>query len=57
MTSTENNKAIERRFTTEVLNEHNLNVLSELVAEDFIEQNPAPGQGRGARDSDSSLRR
>jgi steroid delta-isomerase-like uncharacterized protein len=47
MTSTENNKAIERRFTTEVLNEHNLNVLSELVAEDFKEQNPAPGQGAG----------
>jgi steroid delta-isomerase-like uncharacterized protein len=47
MTGTENNKAIELRFTTEVLNEHNLDVLSELVAEDFIEQNPAPGQGAG----------
>jgi steroid delta-isomerase-like uncharacterized protein len=47
MAGTENNKAIELRFTTEVLNEHNLDVLSELVAEDFIEQNPAPGQGAG----------
>ena len=47
MTSTENNKAMDLRFATEVLSEHNLDVLTELVAEDFIEQNPPPGQGPG----------
>jgi steroid delta-isomerase-like uncharacterized protein len=47
MTDTESIKALDLRFMNEVLNEHNLNALSELVAEDFIEQNPAPGQGPG----------
>jgi steroid delta-isomerase-like uncharacterized protein len=47
MTSSEDNKATDLRFATEVLNEHNLDVLSELVAEDFVEQNPPPGQGPG----------
>jgi steroid delta-isomerase-like uncharacterized protein len=47
MTSTEKNKAMDQRFETEVLNEHNLDVLPELVAKDFIEQNPPPGQGPG----------
>jgi steroid delta-isomerase-like uncharacterized protein len=47
MTNTENNKATDLRFATEVLTGHNLDVLSELVAEDFIEQNPPPGQGPG----------
>jgi len=31
----------------EVLNGHDLDVLPELVAEDFVEQNPPPGQGPG----------
>jgi steroid delta-isomerase-like uncharacterized protein len=47
MTSTEQNKAMDRRFGTEVLNGHNLDVLPELIAEDFIEQNPPLGQGPG----------
>jgi steroid delta-isomerase-like uncharacterized protein len=41
------NKAAGRRFAEEVLSQHNLDVLPELVAEDFIEQNPPPGQGPG----------
>jgi steroid delta-isomerase-like uncharacterized protein len=40
-------KAIDRRFASEVLNGHNLDVLPELVAEDFVEENPVPGQGPG----------
>jgi steroid delta-isomerase-like uncharacterized protein len=47
MTSPENNKAMDRRFVNEVLNEHNLDVLPDLIAEDFVEQNPPPGQGPG----------
>jgi steroid delta-isomerase-like uncharacterized protein len=47
MTSVENNKAIDRRFANEVLNGHNLDVLPDLVAEDFVEQNPPLGQGPG----------
>ena len=57
MTGTENNKAIELRFTTEVLNEHNLDVLSELVARTSSSRTQPPVRGRGARDSDSSSRR
>ena len=41
------NKAAGARFADEVLSQHNLDVLPELVAEDFVEQNPAPGQGPG----------
>ena len=41
-------KTLARRFTDEVLNAHDLDhALTELVAEDFIEQNPLPGQGPG----------
>lgn len=40
-------KALERRFAEEVLDGHDLGVLPELVAEDFVEQNPPPGQGPG----------
>lgn len=47
MTNVEDNKAMDLRFANEVLNEHNLDVLSDLVAEDFVEQNPPPGQGPG----------
>ena len=47
MSSAENNKAIDLRFVEEVLNQHDLDVLPELVAEDFVEQNPPPGQGPG----------
>jgi steroid delta-isomerase-like uncharacterized protein len=47
MTDVENNKALDRRFVDEVLNQHDLDALTELVAEDFVEQNPPPGQGPG----------
>jgi steroid delta-isomerase-like uncharacterized protein len=41
-------RGLVRRFTDEVLNGHDLaGALTELVAEDFVEQNPLPGQGPG----------
>jgi steroid delta-isomerase-like uncharacterized protein len=47
MTTVEDTKAIDLRFVEEVLNGHDLDVLPDLVAEDFLEQNPPPGQGPG----------
>jgi steroid delta-isomerase-like uncharacterized protein len=47
MTTVEDNKALDLRFVNEVLNAHDLDVLPDLVAEDFVEQNPPPGQGPG----------
>jgi steroid delta-isomerase-like uncharacterized protein len=42
------NRALARRFVDEVINAHDLDAaLTELVAEDFVEQNPLPGQGPG----------
>jgi steroid delta-isomerase-like uncharacterized protein len=47
-TGTETVKAVAHRFIEEVLNAHDLgDALDELVAEDFVEQNPLPGQGPG----------
>jgi steroid delta-isomerase-like uncharacterized protein len=41
-------RALAQRFTDEVLNAHDLDgALTELVTEDFVEQNPLPGQGPG----------
>ncbi|MFC8732537.1 ester cyclase [Luteimicrobium sp. NPDC057192] len=41
-------RALAARFTDEVLNGHDLgSALEDLVAEDFVEQNPLPGQGPG----------
>jgi steroid delta-isomerase-like uncharacterized protein len=41
-------RALVQRFTDEVLNGHDLDdALTELVAQDFLEQNPLPGQGPG----------
>jgi steroid delta-isomerase-like uncharacterized protein len=41
-------RALAARFTDEVLNGHDLGAaLDGLVAEDFVEQNPLPGQGPG----------
>ena len=45
--STEENKALERRFIEEVLNQQHLTATEELVAEDFVELDPFPGQGPG----------
>ena len=43
----EENKAIEGRFIEEVLNKKNLAAADELVAEDFVELDPFPGQEQG----------
>jgi steroid delta-isomerase-like uncharacterized protein len=41
-------KTLGQRFVDEVINAHDLgDPLSELVAEDFVELNPLPGQGPG----------
>jgi steroid delta-isomerase-like uncharacterized protein len=41
-------RALAQRFTDEVLNAHDLGApLTELVAEDVVEENPLPGQGPG----------
>jgi steroid delta-isomerase-like uncharacterized protein len=41
-------KGLARRFADEVINAHDLGpALAELVAEDFVEENPLPGQGPG----------
>jgi len=45
---TETVRALLHRFIDEVINGHDLDIaLIELVAEDFVEQNPLPGQGPG----------
>ncbi len=43
----EENKAIEGRFIEEVLNKKNLAAADELIAEDFVELDPFPGQEQG----------
>jgi steroid delta-isomerase-like uncharacterized protein len=41
-------KILGQRFVDEVINAHDLDgALTELVAEDFVELNPLPGQGPG----------
>jgi steroid delta-isomerase-like uncharacterized protein len=41
-------KTLAQRFVDEVINAQDLQAaLTELVAEDFVEQNPLPGQGPG----------
>jgi steroid delta-isomerase-like uncharacterized protein len=48
VTSADGLRALVQRFTDEVLNAHDVGAaLDELVAEDFVEQNPLPGQGPG----------
>jgi steroid delta-isomerase-like uncharacterized protein len=40
--------ALAQRFTDEVINAHDVDgALTEMVVEDFVEQNPLPGQGPG----------
>jgi steroid delta-isomerase-like uncharacterized protein len=43
----EDNKQFMRRFVEEAINQKNLDALNELVAEDFVEHIPFPGQGPG----------
>jgi steroid delta-isomerase-like uncharacterized protein len=46
--STEILKTLAQRFADEIINGRDLDgALTELVAEDFVEQNPLPGQGPG----------
>ena len=43
----EENKACGRRFAEEIMNKGNMAVAPELVAEDFVELDPFPGQQPG----------
>ncbi len=43
----EDNKQFMQRFVEEVINKKNLDAVNELVAEDFVEHIPFPGQGPG----------
>ena len=43
----EQNKALYRRFIDEVINQRNWSVIDELMAADFIENNPQPDQKPG----------
>ncbi|HWB85905.1 MAG TPA: ester cyclase [Bryobacteraceae bacterium] len=45
--SADTNKAVINRFVQEVINHRNLAAIDELVADDFAEQVPFPGQGPG----------
>src|SRR3954465_15291052 len=46
--ATDTLKTLAQRFTDEVLNAHGVGApLTELVVEDFVEENPLPGQGPG----------
>jgi steroid delta-isomerase-like uncharacterized protein len=51
----EDNKAIVRRFYEEVLNQGNLAMSDELVAADFVDHQPFPGQGPGLAGLKESL--
>ncbi len=45
--SVEENREIGRRFVEEVINKQNLAAADEIVAEDFVELDPLPGQVQG----------
>ena len=45
--SSEENKAKTRRFMEEVLNKGNMQVVDELIAPNFVEHDPFPGQAPG----------
>ena len=46
--STEENKALIRRFIEEVVNQKNLDAIDDMCSPDFVEHKPLPGQGPGA---------
>jgi steroid delta-isomerase-like uncharacterized protein len=43
----EDNKQFMQRFVEEVINKKNVDAINQLVAEDFVEHVPFPGQGPG----------
>lgn len=48
MTAATDLKSLAQRFTDDVINARDLDgALAEMVVEDFVEQNPLPGQGPG----------
>jgi steroid delta-isomerase-like uncharacterized protein len=46
----EQNKAVVRRYYDEVLNQGRLSVLDDIAADDYVENDPFPGQGNGLAD-------
>jgi len=50
MMSTESHKTVVRRYYDEVLNTANLALIDELATDDYIENDPFPGQGNGRAD-------
>jgi steroid delta-isomerase-like uncharacterized protein len=56
MKTTEENKALARRFYNEVMNSHNLAAIKSFVTADFIDHNPSPGHtGKGLDDLTAQL--
>jgi steroid delta-isomerase-like uncharacterized protein len=47
MSTTENNKAVIRKFLEEVINQNRMGRADDLVVEDFVELDPLPGQRQG----------
>jgi steroid delta-isomerase-like uncharacterized protein len=47
MSTTENNKAVIRKFLEEVINQNRMGRADDLVGEDFVELDPLPGQRQG----------
>jgi hypothetical protein len=45
----ENNKQFMQRFVERAINQKDIDAIDELVAEDFVEHVPFPGQGPGTR--------
>lgn len=48
--SIETNKTVVRRYYDEVLNLARISVLDELATDDYVENDPFPGQGNGRPD-------
>jgi steroid delta-isomerase-like uncharacterized protein len=47
MITSENNKAVIRKFLEEVINQNRMDRATDLVGEDFVELDPLPGQRQG----------
>ncbi len=48
--SVEKNKTVVRRYYEEVLNRGHIAVLDEIATDDYVENDPFPGQGNGLAD-------